>query len=184
MVAEILPPDQRPRPNPGPGRRDRGQTGSESATPRFARFGARKATAIGAPARAGSGHSGQWVKFHAGGGRQSIIAALRMHTMVACAGFPLRLRIRWGISQRYRSVSPAVTFAEAPPTSTSSSPSSADRHSTEPRNGRSIRARRPDRPENHTIAASRQSSASRSPRAGKVRRRRRRSASCRAANVR
>ena len=31
---------------------------------------------------------------------QSIIAALRMHTIVACAGFSLRLRMRWGISQR------------------------------------------------------------------------------------
>lgn len=32
--------------------------------------------------------------------RQSIIAALRMQIIVACAGFPLRLRMRWGISQR------------------------------------------------------------------------------------
>ena len=35
-----------------------------------------------------------------GGASQSIIAALRMQTMVACAGLSLRLRMRWGISQR------------------------------------------------------------------------------------
>ena len=40
-------PLERPCPNAGLGRRDRGQTGSESATRRFARFGGRKATAIG-----------------------------------------------------------------------------------------------------------------------------------------
>ena len=34
------------------------------------------------------------------GGTQSIIAALRMQTIVARAGFALRLRIRWGISHR------------------------------------------------------------------------------------
>ena len=91
-------PLERPCPNPGLGRRDRGQTGSESATRRFARFGARKATAIG-----------RWPKpsqimapkgLIDGGASQSIIAALRMQTMVACAGFSLRFLMRWGISQR------------------------------------------------------------------------------------
>jgi hypothetical protein len=102
LVAETLPPLEPPWPNPGPGRRDQGQTGSESATRRFTRFGARKATAIGAPAGAKSGHGAQRVKI----GRrrpvrsQSIIAALRMQTMVACAGFSLRFLMRWGISQR------------------------------------------------------------------------------------
>jgi hypothetical protein len=38
---------------------------------------------------------------------QSITAALRMHTIVACAGVDVRLRMRCGRSPRYRNVSPA-----------------------------------------------------------------------------
>jgi hypothetical protein len=49
LVAETLLRFERQRTNPGLGRRDRGQMGSESATLRFARFGERNATAISAP---------------------------------------------------------------------------------------------------------------------------------------
>ena len=98
LVAETLPPLERPWPNPGPGRRDRGQTGSESATRRFARFGARKATAIGRRPEPSQIMAPKGLN-RTGGASQSIIAALRMQTMVACAGFSLR----FGCDGAYRS---------------------------------------------------------------------------------
>ena len=98
-------------PDPGRGRRKRAQKQPESATRRVVRFCRAKGNPNSSRRGAGSqvmapnaliphdgfvcllvGHPIQ--PKQSAGASQSIIAALRMHTIVACAGFSLRLRIR------------------------------------------------------------------------------------------
>ena len=152
-------------PESGPWGRDRDKAGQESRDARFRSIGhaERNLKSAVRPGSIAEAHGGQSIKPASAPIRarqeqaapdQSIIAALRMQTIVACAGS----RPGCGCGEAYRTGSAASRRRTLSPRIRRPRPralrSSADRHSTSRADGRSISAPRRDRPENHTIAAS------------------------------